>query len=191
MNAETLLRELEERGVVLRASGDRLQVDAPAGAVSDEAKQALTALKANLLTLLSAAESPAPPDAGDAVMRLREGLSRGLRHWEDDRLVALALWHLALAFQRGGACGFRRHLPPSLARLTDDELWALVDWPTLATLERALYQSAGEEAARLSSGAQQLAAWWNARPARSTKNARSSDRASSTVTELTRRLPDA
>ena len=49
-------------------------------------------------------------------------------------------WHLALAFGRSGAGGFRRHLPRPLGRLTDEDLVALVDWPTLATLEETLWR---------------------------------------------------
>jgi hypothetical protein len=95
--------------------------------------------------------------------RLRAAISKRLRHWEDERLIALAVWHLALAFERGGASDFRRHLPRSLAGLTNDDLADLVDWPSLATLEQVLWTSDPEDAERLSRGAQRLATWWNKR----------------------------
>ena len=45
MNTAQLLSELEQLGVVLTPRGDRLLVDAPAGAVRDELRQAIRADK--------------------------------------------------------------------------------------------------------------------------------------------------
>ena len=106
---------------------------------------------------------PGRPAATLAVARWRATVSPGQRPWEDERLRALACWHLAVAFDRGGPSGFRRHLPRSLARLSDEELAALVDWEAMATLEQLAWEVDPDTAARLGRGAQRLAAWWNAR----------------------------
>ena len=97
--------------------------------------------------------------------RVRVGLSPGLRHWEDERLLALANWHLVVAFGRTGGHGFRRHLPRSLADLTDEEVAVLVDWRALATLEQVLWANDPEQAAQVSRGTDRLATWWNRRRA--------------------------
>ena len=118
-----------------------------------------------------AGTSGALPKAGApdraVVARWRRVLSKGLRHWDDETLTALASWHLVVAFDRGGAGRFRQYLPASLTQLTDDELAAIIDWPALAMLEATLRRNDAREAAKLSRGAQRLAAWWNARPGRS------------------------
>jgi hypothetical protein len=98
-----------------------------------------------------------------AMARVRAGLSKRLQHWEDERLHALVLWNLVIAFDRGSATGFRRHLVPALTALTDSDLAALIDWPTLATLEQRLWETDPAAAEPVSRGAQKLAAWWNAR----------------------------
>ena len=178
--AHALLRELRSRGAVVTAEGGRLRVDAPTGVVTEALRGELAACKADLVAVLAGAGAigamgdpggDAKGQAGDAAMqvsptallRLRAGLSRGLRRWDDAHLVALVAWHLAVAFDRGGANGFRTFLPPALARLTDAVLGQLVDWPSLATLEETLWRSDPEVAARIGQGARQLATWWNAR----------------------------
>ena len=93
--------------------------------------------------------------------RLRQRVSKGLRHWEDDRLLALVNWHLAVAFDRAGPRGFRRHLPPSLAGLTDEDLAGLVDWERLRALEHSLWEGNDQQAGEVSRGASHLASWWN------------------------------
>jgi hypothetical protein len=107
--------------------------------------------------------------AAAAMARWRVALSKRLQHWDDEHLQALAVWNIVVAFDRAGATGFRRHLAPSLAVLSDDDIAALVDWPTLATLEQRLWQTNPETAAPVSRGAQKLATWWNARRNRSPK----------------------
>ena len=170
MTTTELLATLQQRGVILRVEGDRLRVDAPKGTLSADDRAALTSHKAHLIAALTSDGDTSHRDeptftaaTAAALGRLREGLSRGLRRWEDERLLVLVGWHLALAFGRGGAGGFRRHLPPSLRRLTDEDLAALVDWATLATLEKTLWKIDPDAAERLSRGAQRLAAWCNAR----------------------------
>jgi hypothetical protein len=95
----------------------------------------------------------------EALLHLRRGLTPSLARWDDQRLIALVCWHLALAFDRGGKRGFRRYLPASLAALCDAELANLVDWIGLATLERALWQRDPERAAPVSRGASHLGSW--------------------------------
>lgn len=107
---------------------------------------------------------PAPRDAL-AMARWRAMLAKKLRHWDDAHLQALAAWNIVMAFDRADAAGFRRHLVPSLAALSDEDLAALIDWPTLATLEESLWRSDPTAAGHVSRGAQRLAAWWNARRA--------------------------
>jgi hypothetical protein len=101
-----------------------------------------------------------------AMARVRAGLSKRLQHWEDERLQVLVLWNLVIAFDRGSATGFRRHLVPALASLADGDLATLVDWSTLATLEERLWASDPVAAEPVSRGVQRLATWWNARRSR-------------------------
>ena len=53
MNARELLEDLRAQGVNLEADGERLLVDAPAGAITDEIKVTLAELKPKLLKLLT------------------------------------------------------------------------------------------------------------------------------------------
>ena len=53
MNASALLEDLRRRDVTLEADGGRLHVDAPAGAITDELREALVENKGCLLELLS------------------------------------------------------------------------------------------------------------------------------------------
>ncbi|MBS0213189.1 MAG: hypothetical protein JSR26_08445 [Proteobacteria bacterium] len=52
MNAAPLIRELNAAGIRLSATGDRLHVEAPAGAVTPEIRHRLAANKAGILTYL-------------------------------------------------------------------------------------------------------------------------------------------
>ena len=52
MTAAELLADLRRRGVALAPKGDRLTVDAPKGAVTDELRRSITDHKAELLALL-------------------------------------------------------------------------------------------------------------------------------------------
>ena len=54
MNATILLNDLRRGGVTLAANGDRLSVDAPKGALTDELRRSIAAHKADLLALLEA-----------------------------------------------------------------------------------------------------------------------------------------
>lgn len=56
MNATELLIELEARGVLIEAAGDRLRVDAPKGAVTPELREALAACKTEVLAILTTSE---------------------------------------------------------------------------------------------------------------------------------------
>jgi hypothetical protein len=53
MSASALLEDLRRRDVALEAEGDRLHVDAPAGAITDELRAALVENKGRLLELLA------------------------------------------------------------------------------------------------------------------------------------------
>jgi TubC N-terminal docking domain len=59
MNAQTLLRDLAARGVILSADGAQLDVDAPDELMTDELLTTLKAHKAELIALLRS-----EPDAG-------------------------------------------------------------------------------------------------------------------------------
>ena len=61
MNASQLLADLQRRGVRLAATGDRLSVDAPKGALTDELRQLLAAHKLELLALLEDDPRPTRP----------------------------------------------------------------------------------------------------------------------------------
>lgn len=52
MTATELLINLQARGVIVKATGDRLKLDAPAGALTDEALAELRAHKAEILAAL-------------------------------------------------------------------------------------------------------------------------------------------
>lgn len=77
MTPALLLAELRHRGATVYARGDRLVIDAPAGTLTAELRQDLTALKPELLTLLantptSRGSSAFDADAGElAVVKLR------------------------------------------------------------------------------------------------------------------------
>jgi TubC N-terminal docking domain len=53
VNALSLYHDLKQRGVVLKADGERLLVDAPVGVVTEDDKNALLEVKHVLLKLLS------------------------------------------------------------------------------------------------------------------------------------------
>ena len=53
MNAAELIIELEARGAQIEATGDRLRVDAPKGAITLELREALAACKAEVLAILN------------------------------------------------------------------------------------------------------------------------------------------
>jgi TubC N-terminal docking domain len=59
MTAAELLADLRRRGVALAPKGDRLSVDAPKGAVTDELRRSITDHKADLLALLEAGAATA------------------------------------------------------------------------------------------------------------------------------------
>jgi len=54
MSARELLVQLREKGVDVKANGDRLVIDAPRGAITPDLREALTANKAELLQILNA-----------------------------------------------------------------------------------------------------------------------------------------
>jgi len=61
MNANLLLDKLKRRGIALAANGDRLTIEAPKGALTDELRQALMDHKPELLGLLSGEPRPTRP----------------------------------------------------------------------------------------------------------------------------------
>src|SRR2546423_3247074 len=62
MTARELLTELKQKGVDIKANGDRLVIDAPKGAITPELRTSLAEHKSQLLTILRAPspEQPAP-----------------------------------------------------------------------------------------------------------------------------------
>jgi hypothetical protein len=185
MSAADLLRQVASLGVRVSVHGDHLRFEGATARISPELRQALAACKAELLTYLAEVQPSdlpptvrpaeitettgnAEPDERAVVLeRVRARISPRLRHWDDAMLVALCLWHLAVAFDRAGEPGWRRYLPAALAHLRDDEIAALVDWPILAALEQHSWPTDAGGAATLSRGGRRLATWWNARCARS------------------------
>ena len=70
MTARELLTELKQKGVDIKANGDRLVIDAPKGAITPELRTSLAQHKSDLLALLNAPapEEPAPlPKTGLSV----------------------------------------------------------------------------------------------------------------------------
>ena len=57
MNATTLLTDLIDRGIRLSVSGERLNIDAPKGAVTPDLRAALVEHKTSLLRLLNAQDA--------------------------------------------------------------------------------------------------------------------------------------
>ena len=54
MSARELLVQLREKGVEVKANGDRLVIDAPRGTITPDLREALSANKAELLQILTA-----------------------------------------------------------------------------------------------------------------------------------------
>jgi hypothetical protein len=79
VSAEGLLRELRELGATVATRGDRLAVDAPAGAVTPDLRADLAAHKGDLLALLARERFAADP---------RPDLANDSARWA--RLLALA-----------------------------------------------------------------------------------------------------
>ncbi|MGZ5436863.1 MAG: TubC N-terminal docking domain-related protein, partial [Pyrinomonadaceae bacterium] len=65
MSARELLVQLQEKGVDVKANGDRRVIDAPRGAITPDLRDALSANKAELLQILTAPpiERPLPKPA--------------------------------------------------------------------------------------------------------------------------------
>lgn len=62
MTLDDLLADLTARGVLLTVDGDKLKVDAPAGALTPVLRAALSERKAELLAYLNRASAPAAPE---------------------------------------------------------------------------------------------------------------------------------
>ena len=58
MNVLSLYHDLKARDVLLRADGDKLRVDAPAGELTDQDRKALVQFKSQLLKFLSRQREP-------------------------------------------------------------------------------------------------------------------------------------
>ena len=110
MKPGDLLHQLQALGVVLIADGDRLRVDAPAGALTPELRQALATQKSTLLRLIGRPDgtsAPGCPRCQNIEARAREVLSvvrpylpRGLQRVPDEQLLHLAAWSLMVSFER-------------------------------------------------------------------------------------------
>src|SRR6185295_513069 len=66
MTANELIAQLQEKGVDLKSSGDRLVIDAPKGTITPEVRNALAEHKAELLVILSRPAAPVAPAAPEA-----------------------------------------------------------------------------------------------------------------------------
>ena len=66
MTAHELIAQLQEKGVELKSSGDRLVIDAPKGTITPEIRSALAEHKADLLAILSQPAAPATQAAAEA-----------------------------------------------------------------------------------------------------------------------------
>jgi len=87
VTAADLLRDLEARGVILEARGDRLRVTAPLGALSPDVVEALRRHKAELLALVAGEPRPFPylSPRGDLVIPF--GADSNLCWWKGGRSV--------------------------------------------------------------------------------------------------------
>ncbi len=119
MSTSALLRELTERGIVLRVDGDGIHYDAPAGALTDDLRGQLIESKPNLLPLLrvqafraeihaavarlSAGYTYSASEISEAIVKAHEAdaaLDRVAEHVEEDlhgALVALRSWEAVWA----------------------------------------------------------------------------------------------
>ena len=70
MNKDELVAEAHRLGISLTSNGEKLRVEAPKGALTEEIRQALAEHKAEILSLLTPS-----PDTGALLTRLRNGLS--------------------------------------------------------------------------------------------------------------------
>ena len=80
MNAVPLIRELRQAGIHLSASGDRLHVEAPAGAVTPELRQRIAENKPVLLAALRQPGTTTTTDTRTALLALadRLGMDRSI-----------------------------------------------------------------------------------------------------------------
>ena len=90
MNALILYHDLKARGVILEAQGEHLKVDAPAGVVTEEDKEALMEFKPKLLKFLSrphedTQEAPERESlarwAGPGLIRIRDPFTDEWHEW--------------------------------------------------------------------------------------------------------------
>ena len=90
MSAAELLATLRARDCELTAAGERLRVEAPAGALTPDLRDALTAHKADLLLELEAEAAWATVEAIAAEMRRRWARAEQLEQSDDpeDRFLA-------------------------------------------------------------------------------------------------------
>ncbi len=84
MNAQQLLTDLEQSGVILVPHGDRLHVDAPKGLITEEVRQQMVEHKPELMRLLQDSESaagysgPCSASARVAAMKLDDFARAGI-----------------------------------------------------------------------------------------------------------------
>jgi hypothetical protein len=90
VNALSLFRGLEARGVILEAQGEQLKVDAPAGVLTEADRSALKDLKPKLLEVLlrpaaSAQEAPESKSvarwAGPGLVKIRDPFTGEWHEW--------------------------------------------------------------------------------------------------------------
>jgi hypothetical protein len=126
MNPAELLTELEERGVKVSVVGEKLRLEAPAGTLSSELKEAVSKRKAELIRLLSARQSA--QDLGlpwDSVRGLTKPCHIAVTKPEWQAVLGRTFW---LAPNQAWAERVRRKYPEALV-FTVAELVELV--PTL------------------------------------------------------------
>jgi ribosomal protein L37AE/L43A len=92
MTAQTILHDLAARGIILTATGDRLDVDGPDEALTDELLATLRSRKSELLELLTSGHL-CPGCAGELVLQDRAAdawYCPNCRKWADGQGRALA-----------------------------------------------------------------------------------------------------
>jgi len=90
VNALSFYHDLKARGVILKAQGEHLKVDAPTGVLTEEDKDVLKEFKPNLLKFLSrpvemSDQSPERESlarwAGSGLIKIRDPFTREWHEW--------------------------------------------------------------------------------------------------------------
>jgi len=117
MTATELLTTLRHLGVTLAPDGDQLRVDAPAGVLTDELRQAMRTHKAALLDLVGAVEERAAIGEGIAMPEERLVPVPHLFAAAHDGLppcpqCSARQWLQGLTYYQCGPCGYRNGPTP-------------------------------------------------------------------------------